>query len=247
MKEPGYYFYVNNWIAATVHLTLEQKGAYKELLNLQFLRGPFTLRQAELILQGKNNFDRNWPFIYDKFVEVREPDKEPVYYNERMKHDQDLKKYRSEAGKKGMKSRYDNKPDNKPDNKKDNIDTDIDIDIDIRSLKMNTDNEIWKMFITGFNEITGRKFSGDQKARRQFFARLKQGYTPEQFGLAIVNCFNDKFHVENPMYLTPEFITRQDKLEKYLNYKASPTERDRARDIILKYFNQLDNEQTSED
>jgi hypothetical protein len=32
---------------------------------------------------------------------------------------------------------------------------------------------------------------------------------------AIKNCSIDKYHIENPKYLTPEFISRPDKIEKY--------------------------------
>jgi uncharacterized phage protein (TIGR02220 family) len=102
------------------------------------------------------------------------------------------------------------------------------------------------MFITGFNEITDRKFRGDEKSKRQFFARLKQGYTPEQFGLAIQNCMNDEYHLQNPKYLTPEFITRQDKLEKYLNYVPTQTQKDKARNTFINILNQIEDEQTKE-
>ena len=66
--------------------------------------------------------------------------------------------------------------------------------------------------------MTGKNFRGDNSAKRHFGARVKEGYTREQFQTAIHNCLCDKFHKENPKYLTPEFITRPDKLEKYINY-----------------------------
>ena len=77
----------------------------------------------------------------------------------------------------------------------------------------------YDQFINKFNEITKRKFtSKDQKARRQFEARLKEGYTIENLENAIKGCLADDFHRENNYkYLTPEFITRSDKLEKYMS------------------------------
>jgi uncharacterized phage protein (TIGR02220 family) len=69
-----------------------------------------------------------------------------------------------------------------------------------------------------FNHITGKqlKTMGD-KAKRQFRARLKDGYTKSDITKAIKNCFDDEFHKANPKYLTPEFISRPDKFEKYVN------------------------------
>jgi len=73
-------------------------------------------------------------------------------------------------------------------------------------------------FISIFNELTGKKIRIlDSKAKKQFEARLKEGFTINEIKTAIVNCKNDKYHIENPKYLTPEFITRADKLQIYLN------------------------------
>lgn len=58
------------------------------------------------------------------------------------------------------------------------------------------------------------------KAKKQINARLKDGYTLDDIKNAITNCSKDKYHIENPQYLTLEFITRSDKLEKYVNMLA---------------------------
>jgi hypothetical protein len=46
---------------------------------------------------------------------------------------------------------------------------------------------------------------------------------------AITNCFNDDYHKENPKYLTLEFISRPDKMQKYSQdiKKAKPKQQDR--------------------
>jgi hypothetical protein len=51
---------------------------------------------------------------------------------------------------------------------------------------------------------------------------MKEGYSLSDFETAIKNCKNDKYHIENPQYLTPEFITRADKLQKFLNVTSVP-------------------------
>jgi len=75
----------------------------------------------------------------------------------------------------------------------------------------------FKKFLEYFNKITGRKLRViDNKTKTQINARLKDGYTKEDISKAIKNCMNDEYHKEiNLKYLTPEFITRSDKLSKY--------------------------------
>jgi hypothetical protein len=73
-------------------------------------------------------------------------------------------------------------------------------------------------FISEFNRIRGSKFQAIEKVKRQFNARLKEGFTTEQMLQALQNATKDKFHIENGFkYLTPEFFTRADKIEKFLN------------------------------
>ena len=72
-----------------------------------------------------------------------------------------------------------------------------------------------------FNKETGKNARVvNEKTKKQFRARLKEGYTKDDIVKAIKNCFNDPFHKENPHHLTLEFISRPDKFEKYANYKA---------------------------
>lgn len=71
-----------------------------------------------------------------------------------------------------------------------------------------------------FNETTGKNVRVvNDKTKRQFNARLKEGYTKADIFNAIKNCYNDDYHQNNPKYLTLEFISRSDKLEKYSNYQ----------------------------
>ncbi len=74
-------------------------------------------------------------------------------------------------------------------------------------------------FIQRFNSIKNSKFKVTSKVKSSLAARIKDGYTLEQITAAIENCKSDQYHKENPQYLTPEFILRSDKLEKYLNYQ----------------------------
>jgi hypothetical protein len=76
----------------------------------------------------------------------------------------------------------------------------------------------FKNFIAAFNAVRGSKFQGIEKAKRQFNARLKEGFTPDQMIQALKTAMKEKNHIESGYrYLTPEFFTRPDKLERFLN------------------------------
>lgn len=76
-----------------------------------------------------------------------------------------------------------------------------------------------------FNTITKKNFRViNPKTKKQFKARIKEGYTKDDIRKAIINCYNSPYHKENPQYLTPEFISRADKLEKYSNFEGSVVE-----------------------
>ena len=74
-------------------------------------------------------------------------------------------------------------------------------------------DELKKYFI----KITGKKIRAvNSKSKSQINARLKEGYTKDDIALAIRNCYADEYHIEhNHKYLTLEFISRAEKLEKY--------------------------------
>lgn len=80
-----------------------------------------------------------------------------------------------------------------------------------------------------FNNLTGKKTRVvSTKVKNQIKARLKEGYTKQDLWNAIVNCFNDPYHKENPKYLTLEFISRSDKMEKYCeNLKSKKPKEDK--------------------
>ena len=68
-------------------------------------------------------------------------------------------------------------------------------------------------------EKRGKKFSPARTVSKpnQLHARLKD-YTMDEIGKAMYNAFNDQYHIEtNWRFITTEFLTRADKLEKFLN------------------------------
>ena len=85
----------------------------------------------------------------------------------------------------------------------------------------NNNKQLYADFLVIFNETTNRKFRMlDGKTKGQLNARIREGFSIGDFQTAIKNCMNDDYHKKNPKYLTPEFITRLDKLQKYLNAES---------------------------
>jgi hypothetical protein len=93
----------------------------------------------------------------------------------------------------------------------------------IREENINPDLKIdWVKLLEQFNEITGKESRViNTKTKNAFLLRLKEGYSKQNILDAIENCFNDSYHKEtNHKYLTLEFISRADKLEKYSTIKS---------------------------
>lgn len=87
----------------------------------------------------------------------------------------------------------------------------------IENSESNNQKIDWQLLLQKFNQITGKDARVvPQKAKRQIRARLKEGYSKQQILIAIKNCTKDPYHIENPKYLTLEFISRSDKFEKYV-------------------------------
>ena len=71
-------------------------------------------------------------------------------------------------------------------------------------------------------------------------------YDPDEIRKAVENATKDEYHIsKNFQYLTPEFFTRKDKVEKFLNFtpyvKRSSIDnlKDNAREAIRSQFEDL--------
>lgn len=75
-----------------------------------------------------------------------------------------------------------------------------------------------KGFIDQFNKLKNSKYQVTDKVRSKLRARLSN-YTSKKIIEALTAALSDKFHIENNFnYITPEYILREDTLEKYLNF-----------------------------
>ena len=94
----------------------------------------------------------------------------------------------------------------KADNDTDNVN---DTDTDINSSKL----------LSLYNSILGKTARVvNTKTKSQIKDRLKEGYTKEDIVKAIRNASKDPHHIDsNYKYLTLEFLTRPDKLDRFIN------------------------------
>lgn len=95
----------------------------------------------------------------------------------------------------------------------------------------------YNAFINHFNKITGKNHKiVPDNVKKQMRARLKEGYKKEDLIKAVLNCAADPYHIEtNYKYLTPEFITRAAKLERFLNTQPNTTNNKSKNDSVKQW------------
>ena len=89
-KDPAFLFYPGDWLGGTMGMTIEQKGAYMELLIFQFNNGPFTEAQAQQVLSIC--FTSVWQVVSKKFTKV-----DSLYFNIRLRDEIDKRRKFSES------------------------------------------------------------------------------------------------------------------------------------------------------
>lgn len=98
-KDPAFLFYPNDYVGGTMTMSFIQKGAYVDLLILQFNKGPFTKSDIKNILRGQ--FEKIWPALEDKFIH-----EEGKYYNQRLKNEIEKRKAHSLKQKENVVKRW---------------------------------------------------------------------------------------------------------------------------------------------
>ncbi len=89
-KDPAFLFYPNDWLGGTMTLDRRHKGAYMDLICLQFNQGPLTIEDVKDVLNG--DFDVCWPKLKKKFTE-----KNNTFFNKRLEQERNKRKKYSES------------------------------------------------------------------------------------------------------------------------------------------------------
>ena len=111
----------------------------------------------------------------------------------------------------------------------------------------NNNKGLFDSFIDWFNdkmfEVKGVKgrYKVLKAIQTKFEARVKEGYNSEDFKKAFDNIVSDQYHKDNEYkYLTPEFLTRSDKLEKYCNIDViTKTETNKKKSLTMEELHKL--------
>lgn len=98
MKDPAFLFYPGDWLGGTIGFSLHQKGAFLELLLLQFNNGPFSEEMA-INLVGLET----WNFLKKKFSASNKG-----YFNERLSLEKDKRSKFTESRRIARKNGYRN-------------------------------------------------------------------------------------------------------------------------------------------
>lgn len=81
-KDPAFLFYPNDYIGGTMGMTFEEKGAYMEVLMMQFNRGHMEGHMVGQVI------GQLWDKIKDKFIQ----DENGLWFNERLEQEQSKRK-----------------------------------------------------------------------------------------------------------------------------------------------------------
>lgn len=207
-KDPAFLFYPNDYIGGTMGMTLEEKGAYIELLMLQFNRGHMTIDMI-----GRT-IGQAWDKIKLKFIQ----DDNGLWFNERLELEVNKRKSFTESrrnNKKGI---------NQYTKKRGHMTCHMGNENENRNLNENENEDLEIVsIITYLNEKTKKSYKfNNPKTIALIKARFKEGFTLEDFKKAIDNkCATWLNDPEWSKYLRPQTLFSP-KFEGYVNEIVNP-------------------------
>ncbi len=207
-KDPAFLFYPNDWIGGTMGMTFEEKGAYMELLMMQFNRGHMTTRMIG------QTVGQLWDNIQDKFTQ----DENGLWYNERLEEEKIKRQtyVNSRHNNKSGKNQYSKKQDNKGGHMTSHMTGHME-DVNENKDKGGYGGKNVEDFVNTINTIFGKKYRVTGKIAPKIKNILKE-YTVAEVERAALNAKKSDFHKDNGWtHLTPEFFTRSDKVDMWLN------------------------------
>ncbi len=94
-KDPAFLFYPGDYVSGTMGMTFEEKGAYMDLLMLQFNRGHMNTHMIQ------HTIGHLWEQVKCKFIQ----DDEGLWYNVRLDIEKDKRKTFTESRRNNMKGK----------------------------------------------------------------------------------------------------------------------------------------------
>lgn len=262
MKLPAIQFYPGDWHKdqGVQALDLEHRGAWFEMLLMMHDSDERGVLLVNGLPMPEDVIARRLGLVNQKFNQIlttllnfgvaskRESD--GAIFCRRMVRDENLRKIRTEAGKKGGNPNLVNqKSKQKPTTGVKQISTPS-ITSSITTTKESTipagskEPSKYEAFLKVFNDLTKRNFRTlEAKTKTQFDKLQKTGYKYPDFVSAITNGFEDSQTWLKPGLFTPEYITREANFTKYLNWQSVSRARVAYRDAPKPYSPQTQEEQ----
>lgn len=202
MKDPAFLFYSSDFLTGTMTMSNEQVGKYIRLLCLQHQKGVLSELDMNFIC---GTYDKQ---IFDKFEKTDEG-----YYNKRLK-------FEAEKRANFCKSRSENR-DGKGKTKQKKIRKSYVKHMENENEDVIKDkNDIVTDYINKFNEVRKTNYRVLPKTAISVFKETLKHYSVDEIITAYKNATKAQNHIDNGFqYLTPEFFTRINKIEMYINFK----------------------------
>lgn len=224
-KDPAFLFYPNDWLGGTIGMTFEEKGAYMELLMMQFNRGHMTEHMIGQVV------GQNWSTLKSKFIQ----DENGLWYNVRLEEEKNKRQSYTESRRnnKSGSNQYTKKQEKESGHmtkhmtghmENENVNENKDI-----IEKGNTDEkEIEKQkniseIISYLNQKTGSSFKPETKETNRLISARIKDYQLEDLK-KVIDCMTEKWINDPKMsdYLVPKTLFAEANFEKYLNMANKP-------------------------
>lgn len=224
MKDPAFLFYPGDWLGGTMGMTLEEKGAYLELLMLQFNNGKFTEAYAERMIGIR--FTQIWEILKNKF------NTDGIYFwNKRLGFEIEKRKNYCESRRQSVLKR-DRSSDKKTErtlcvrktyvkhmeNENENKDRDRDKDV------IGNEIEIINNIVSDLNFVLGTSYKNNsRKTSEMIKSRLNDGFNLDDFKIVHRKMLKS-WGADEKMckYLRP-ITLYSNKFESYRNQIETPT------------------------
>ena len=201
-------------IKSIEHLTYEEKGILFTHL-LEYVNDMNPILNDRLILTAWKPIELQLKRDLKKFEEVKA---KRSIAGKRSAELRALKNDEQDATNSTSVESVEQTPTNPTDNDNDND--------NVTDNVINNNNINFGKLLSFINSKTGRNFKViNERTKKKYNARLKEGYTKQDILDAVSNSIKSDFHKEkNFKYLTPEFFSRSETLDKYSNTNNKPKE-----------------------
>lgn len=238
MSQLGYTWYPQDWWTSDTFKRLKRyplvKYVLRELFDLMYMNGKPIEMNREYLYDDFNIELSDEE--YDKLMDYIVIDENGRWWNNTIRKRLSKAEAARENGKKGGRpskhedANYDTKKEEKKEEKnpeektqkpsektQDENPKNPPLEIEIKNKNKENNNIDFPSLLSFINKKTGRSFKViNEKVKKSFRARIKEGYSKIDILNAITNAVESDYHKGNGyQYLTPEFFSRSDTLDKY--------------------------------